>query len=116
MYTVTKYPHGTFSWADTSSTDSAAAKRFYMDLFGWTNFDIPVGEGMTYTMFQHQGQNVAALSEATPEALEQNIPSHWSCYVSVDDVDALLAGRDGQWWPDHLRPHGCLSTAGAWPS
>ena len=41
-------------------------------------------------MFQHQGQNVAALSEATPEALEQNIPSHWSCYVAVDDVDALL--------------------------
>ena len=90
MYTVTKYPHGTFSWADTSSTNSAAAKQFYMDLFGWGKFDIPIGEGMTYTMFQHQGQNVAALSEATPEALEQNIPSHWSCYVSVDDVDALL--------------------------
>ena len=90
MYTVTKYPHGTFSWADTSSTDPAAAKQFYMDLFGWGNVDIPVGEGMTYTMFQHQGQHVAALSGATPEALEQNIPSHWSCYVAVDDVDALL--------------------------
>ena len=90
MYTVTKYPHGTFSWADTSSTDSAAAKQFYMDLFGWSKFDIPIGEGMNYTMFQHQGQNVAALSDATPEALEQNIPSHWSCYVAVDDVDALL--------------------------
>ena len=90
MYTVSKYPHGTFSWADTSSTDSAAAKQFYMDLFGWGKFDIPIGEGMTYTMFQHQGQNVAALSDATPEALEQKIPSHWSCYVTVDDVDALL--------------------------
>ena len=32
MYTVTKYAHGTFSWADTSSTDAAAAKQFYMDL------------------------------------------------------------------------------------
>ena len=90
MYTVTKYPQGTFSWADTSSTDSAASKRFYMGLFGWGNFDIPVGEGMTYTMFQLDGQNVAALSEATPEAIEQNIPSHWSCYVTVDDVDAIL--------------------------
>ena len=90
MYTVTKYPHGTFSWADTSSTDSAAAKQFYMDLFGWTNYDIPIDENNTYTMFQHQGQHVAALSEAMPEALEQNIPSHWSCYVAVDDVDALL--------------------------
>ena len=90
MYTVTKYPHGTFSWADTSSTNPEAAKQFYVELFGWGNFDIPIGEGMTYTMFLHQGQNVAALSGATPEALEQGIPSHWSCYVSVDDVDALL--------------------------
>ena len=90
MYTVTKYPHGTFNWADVSSTDSEAAKRFYMDLFGWGKLDIPIGDGMTYTMFQHEGQNVAALSDATPEALEQGIASHWSCYVSVDDVDALL--------------------------
>ena len=90
MYTVTKYPHGTFNWADSSSTNSEAAKQFYMDLFGWGKFDIPIDEGMTYTMFQHQGQNVAALSDATQEALEQNIPSHWSCYVAVDDVDALL--------------------------
>ena len=90
MYTVKKYPHGTFNWADTSSTDPTAAKQFYMDLFGWGNTDIPIGNDMTYTMFQHQGQHVAALSQATPEALEQNIPSHWSCYVAVDDVDALL--------------------------
>ena len=90
MYTVTKYPHGTFCWADASSTNPAAAKQFYMDLFGWDKTDIPVGDGMTYTMFHHHGQPVAALSEATPQALEQNIPSHWNCYVSVDDVDALL--------------------------
>ena len=90
MYTVSKYPHGTFSWADNSSTDSAAAGQFYMDLFGWGKIDIPISEGMTYTMFQHQGQHVAALSDATPAALAQNIPSHWSCYVAVDDVDALL--------------------------
>ncbi len=90
MYTVTKYPHGTFSWADTSSTDPEAAKQFYMNLFGWGKIDIPVGPGMTYTMFQHGDRAAAALSPATPEALEQNIPSHWNCYVSVDDVDALL--------------------------
>ncbi len=90
MYTVTKYPHGAFSWADTSSTDPAASRRFYAGLFGWGTFDIPIGDGMTYTMFQLEGQNVAALSGATQEALEQGIPSHWSCYVTVDDVDAIL--------------------------
>ncbi len=90
MYKVTKYPHGAFSWADTSSTDSAASKQFYMGLFGWGNTDIPIGDGMNYTMFQLDGENVAALSGATQEAIEQNIPSHWSCYVTVDDVDAIL--------------------------
>ena len=74
MYTVSKYPHGTFSWADTSSTDSAAAKKFYMDLFGWGKFDIPISADMTYTMFQHQGQNVAALSDATPEGARAEYP------------------------------------------
>ena len=59
-------------------------------------------------MFQHQGQNVAALSNATPEALEQNIPSHWSCYVSVDDVDALLPVVTDNGGHDHLWSHGCL--------
>lgn len=90
MYTVTKYPHGTFSWADTSSTDTAASRQFYSGLFGWDIFDIPIGDGMNYSMFQLDGQNVAALSEATPEAREHNYPSHWSCYVTVDDVDAIL--------------------------
>ena len=90
MYTVTKYPQGAFSWADNTSTDPAAAKAFYMDLFGWGAFDVPIGGDMFYTMFQNQGQHAAGFAGMMPEMQEQGIPSHWTNYVSVDDVDSFV--------------------------
>ena len=90
MYKVTKYPHGTFAWADNVSTDPERAKAFYLDLFGWGKDEMPVGGGMSYTMFRQDGEYVAALSGMMPDLREQGIPSHWSSYVAVDDVDALM--------------------------
>ena len=89
MYTVSKYPHGTFSWADNSSSDPEAAKAFYMALFGWSKNEIPIGEGMTYTVFQLEGEDCAALSGMMPDQLRAGIRSHWNNFVTVDDVDAL---------------------------
>ncbi len=85
MYKVTSYPHGTFSWADNNSTDPDKAIAFYLDLFGWDKYEIPIDENNTYTMFQHQGENVTALSAMLPEG----VPAFWFNYVTVDDVDAL---------------------------
>ena len=87
MFTVTKYPHGSFSWADCSTSDAAAGKQFYADLMGWGFEDMPVGEGMNYTMFTRDGEYVAALSGMSPG---EQMPPHWGCYVTVDDVDALV--------------------------
>ncbi len=91
MYKVTKYPHGTFNWADNTSTNAEAAKAFYMDLFGWGKIDEPLGGGMTYTMFQHEGEHAAGFAAMMPDMQAQGIPSHWTNYVSVDDVDAMVA-------------------------
>lgn len=90
MYKVTKYPHGTFSWADNTSTDPEAAKTFYMELFGWGKIDEPIGGDMFYTMFQNQGEHAAGFAAMMPDMQAQGIPSHWTNYVSVDDVDALV--------------------------
>ena len=90
MYKVTKYPHGTFSWTDNTSTNAEAAKAFYMDLFGWGKVDEPLGGGMFYTMFQHEGEHAAGFAAMMPDMQEQGIPSHWTNYVSVDDVDAMV--------------------------
>ena len=90
MFKVTKYPQGTFSWADNTSTDPEAAKAFYMDLFGWGALDFPIGEDMFYTMFQNQGEHAAGFAGMNPDMQASGMPSHWTNYVSVDDVDAMV--------------------------
>ncbi len=88
-FTVTKYPQGTFCWADNSSTNVDAAKRFYQAVMGWGVEDIPIGSDMFYSMFSCQGKHVAAISAMQPEMQAQGIPSHWNSYISVDNVDTL---------------------------
>lgn len=90
MYTVTKYPHGTFSWADCSSTDWAGGKQFYADVLGWETEDLPMGEGMFYTMFKQDGETVGAINQMQAEMQAQGVSSHWVNYITVDDVDALV--------------------------
>ena len=92
-YRVTRYPHGTFSWVDLGSTDAAASKTFLTELMGWSSIDIPTGEAEheVYTMFSLDGENVAALSPHSPEMMEMGLPSWWSNYITVDDVDAMAA-------------------------
>src|SRR3954463_2042587 len=58
----TNYTPGTFSWADVTTTDQDAAKRFYSGLFGWEADDRPVGDGVHYSMMQLGGRDVAAIS------------------------------------------------------
>lgn len=91
-FRVTRYPHGTFSWVDLSSTDAAASKAFLTALMGWSTVDIPLGEAAHefYTMFTMVGENVAALSQHSPEMMAQGIPSYWNHYITVEDVDALV--------------------------
>jgi uncharacterized protein len=76
----TSHKPGTFCWVDLSTSDAAAAKAFYGALFGWEFEDLPVGEGMTYTMARKQGKDVAALSQGDE-------PPHWNNYVSVEDAE-----------------------------
>ena len=90
MYKVKKYPAGTFSWADNASTDAAAAKSFYENVMGWGANDVPIGEGQVYTMFQCDGTDAAGLGPMQPEMAAQGVPSHWTSYVTVDDVDAMV--------------------------
>jgi hypothetical protein len=90
MYTVTKFPHGTFSWADLVSTDQAKARDFYVALMGWDTEDSPMGPGQVYTFFKKDGHNVAAVGPMQPEMQQSGMPSFWGNYITVDDVDALV--------------------------
>lgn len=89
MTEMTAYTPGTFCWTDLSTTDAAAAKRFYTQLFGWTAVDMPVGPDMTYTMLQIEGKDVTALYQQGPE--EQGMPPHWNSYVSASSAEDIAA-------------------------
>ena len=88
MPAITEYAPGSPSWADLLSHDGQAAKDFYTALFGWEFQDHPAGPDMTYTMYTHNGQAACASAEAGPG--QENLPPHWSVYVTVDDLEAAV--------------------------
>ena len=88
MPAMTEYPSGSPSWADLLAHDGQKAKDFYTALFGWTYDDHPVGPEMVYTMYSHRGQAVCASAEPGPG--QENLPPHWSVYVTVDDLEGAL--------------------------
>lgn len=91
MAKVTKYPQGTFSWLETQSTDAKKDKAFYADVFGWEVKDVPMSADYSYTMFCKDGDDVAGLSPMDKNMQDAGIPSYWSAYISVDDIDAVIA-------------------------
>lgn len=91
MAEFTEYAPGTFSWVDLGTSDSAGAKKFYGELFGWEMVDMPAGEDMIYTMCQINGKQVAALYQMGAPMLEQGMPPFWNSYVSVANADETAA-------------------------
>src|SRR5258708_22614318 len=82
---------GTFCWPELSTSDQAAAEKFYSALFGWTIRETPMGPDAHYTIFLKDGQEVAAATTLQPEAVKMGAPPNWLSYVSTPDVDATVA-------------------------
>ncbi len=72
-----------FCWHGCTSTDVEASKTFYSAVIGWDAHTVPMGDGEA-TLFAVGEKMFAHL--APPEM--DNIPSHWSSFLRVDDVDA----------------------------
>jgi predicted enzyme related to lactoylglutathione lyase len=83
-------PPGRFSWYDLNTTDWEAARAFYTELFAWSESavmgDSPAG---TYWMFKSVSGDRAVGGMSNMAAMTQ-LPPHWMCYVTVDDLDAAL--------------------------
>ena len=75
----------TFCWNELNAKDTAACKKFYGAVFGWTATDQPFGP-MTYTIFKKGDQQVAGMMQMTAEW--GDVKPHWMPYISVDDCDA----------------------------
>jgi predicted enzyme related to lactoylglutathione lyase len=90
-----EYTPGTFCWADLATTDQDGAKGFYTGLFGWEVEDLPVGDGVYYSMARLRGKDVAAISTQPEQQREAGVPPTWNSYVSVESADAA-AERAGE--------------------
>jgi predicted enzyme related to lactoylglutathione lyase len=87
MQETPNFKPGTFCWVELGTSDSAAAKKFYTELFGWTTDDRPAGPGMVYTMLKLDGKDAGALYQITPEMAAEGVPPHWLSYASVANAD-----------------------------
>src|SRR5215471_11894214 len=91
MTNVQKHPAGSFCWIELSTSDQAAAKKFYSNLFGWTLNDSPMGPNEFYTIFKLNGHDAAAAYTLRKEERDQHVPPHWNLYIQVDSADDAVA-------------------------
>ena len=87
MPTVDRYAPGAFCWYELATTDQAASKQFYRSLFGWTANDFPMGPTGAYSLFDLEGQSVAAAYTMVPEQRSKGIPPYWIIYVATNSAD-----------------------------
>jgi uncharacterized protein len=80
---------GSFCWIELATTDSAGAKKFYTELFGWEAQDNPIGPDMVYTMLRLNGKDTGALYEKGE--MMKDVPTHWMSYISVANADEIAA-------------------------
>ncbi len=78
---------GTPCWVDLVVDDTAMAKGFYGELFGWDCQDQPAAAG-GYSMCLLQGHPTAGIGPK-PEGLD--MPAVWSTYLATDDADETAA-------------------------
>ncbi len=88
---ITSYSQGTPCWVELATTDQAAAKAFYADLFGWDYQDSPMDEtgDVFYSMAMTGGDFVGGMYEQPEDQRQAGIPPHWMIHIAVDDVDAI---------------------------
>jgi uncharacterized protein len=82
---------GSFCWLELGTSDQAAAKKFYSNLFGWTAEDVPMAPDMPYTMFRKDGSDVCGAYRLMKEQVDAHVPPHWMLYVKVESADASAA-------------------------
>lgn len=87
MQEAPKHTPGTFCWVEIGTTDAAAAKNFYRELFGWDYEDGEAGPGMIYTMIKLNGKAVGGLYQFDKQMLSAGIPPHWLNYITVENAD-----------------------------
>lgn len=83
------YADGEPCWADVTTPDLEAGKRFYGAVFGWEFQDTGPDFGH-YTMALKDGKEVAAVTPPAP-GTDSGVPPAWSTYLASSDAGATAA-------------------------
>jgi predicted enzyme related to lactoylglutathione lyase len=103
-------PMGTFVWRETNSmswlelttTNTALATKFYVEMFGWRTEVVSMGE-FDYTLLYNGQEQIAGLMPQPKPMVEAKAPSFWTVYFEVADCDAT-ATRAKQLGGDIVMP------------
>lgn len=85
---ITRHDPGMFSWADLATPDTDGSRQFYTQFLELDSIDMPMGEGMSYTMLSKGGRSSCALYPM-PEEMKQmtgGLPA-WQSYFTVESAD-----------------------------
>jgi hypothetical protein len=88
---ITRFSQGRPSWAELATPDPDGAVRFYGALLGWTDEANPIGPGAAYHMQRLGGEYAAAIRGQRPDEAARGEPPHWTTYITVTDIDAVVA-------------------------
>jgi predicted enzyme related to lactoylglutathione lyase len=80
---------GEFCWAELHTSDSAAAFKFYSEIFGWKLLqEMEMGPVGTYRVFGAGDKQVGGMM-TSPKG--STMPAAWLYYVETSDLDAATA-------------------------
>ena len=85
---VTEHQVGMLSWADLTTPDLDASRKFYTSLLDLEYEDAPVAPGVVYTMLKKNGK--AALAMSGPPGGSSDAsggPAYWRAYFTVENTD-----------------------------
>jgi predicted enzyme related to lactoylglutathione lyase len=85
MMRIGKIDAGRFCWVDLAATDAERAKDFYGRLFGWASCEQSANGG-SFTRLLLSGQDVGSIYQIRKAHFDRGMPSHWTPYIRVDDV------------------------------
>jgi len=80
---------GRFCWVDLAASDAGSAKEFYGRVFGWTGNEATANGG-SFTRLSLGGRDVGSMYQLNRAHLDHGVPSHWTPYIRVDDMDEVV--------------------------
>ena len=79
-----------FCWVDLAKVDSRGSADFYHGLFGWQT-EAQRANGGEFKRFIAGGETVASLYQLDARQIAAGVPSHWTPYIAVPEIDEAVA-------------------------